>query len=334
MNLLITGGAGFIGSNFTRYIARKYPDWKIIVLDKLNYRGRRENLLEVEGRPKFHFIHGDICIEGDLAPLLPGIDWVINFAAETFVDRSIMSADDFVRTDVLGVFTIMEAMREHSPEGRLLHLSTDEVYGEILEGKAGEDWPLAPRNPYSASKAGGEMLVSSYINTHNFSAIIARPSNNFGPYQFPENFIPLFITNALEKKPLPLYGDGRQVRDWLFVEDCCVALEMLMEKGELGEVYNIGGGEERENILVAELICQELGVDKKAIKLVKDRPGHDRRYALDSGRLASLGWAPSKPFEERLTETVRWYVENVDWWKPLKSGEYKEFYRQWYGERL
>jgi len=334
MNLLITGGAGFIGSTFTLHIAEKHPDWKLIVLDKLNYRGRRENLLPLENRAGFHFIHGDICIKGDIAPLLPGVDWVVNFAAETFVDRSIMSADEFVRTDVLGTFNILEAMQEFAPSAKLLHLSTDEVYGEILEGRAAEDSPLRPRNPYSASKAGGELLVQSYINTYHFPAIIARPCNNFGPCQFPENFIPLFITNALEQKPLPLYEDGRQVRSWLYVDDCCIALEILMEKGKLGEVYNIDAGELRENIAVAERICGELAYDKSNIKLVQDRPGHDRRYALDGRKMTALGFKQSLPFEERLSQTVKWYAENPDWWKPLKSGEYLSFYRKWYGERL
>ena len=332
MKLLVTGGAGFIGSNFVGHFLRKHPDDSLINLDKLTYAGNLENLRDVEKESRYKFVHGDIADPKLVREVIQGVDAVINFAAETHVDRSIMEAGDFLRTDVFGTFTLLEAVKELGIP-RYVQVSTDEVYGSIEHGAFKEDDPLNPSNPYSASKAGGDLLVRAYWKTHKLPVLITRASNNFGPYQYPEKVIPLFITNALEGRPLPLYGDGRNVRDWLYVLDHCEAIDLVLRKGVEGEVYNIGGGTEVENVVLTEKILRLLGKPESLIQPVKDRPGHDRRYALDCGKLKALGWRPTHEFDGALRETVRWYEANEAWWRPLKSGEFHDYYRKQYDQR-
>ena len=332
MKLLVTGGAGFIGSNFVRHFLRKHPGDSLINLDKLTYAGNLENLRDVEKESRYKFVHGDIADPKLVREVIQGVDAVINFAAETHVDRSIMEAGDFLRTDVFGTFTLLEAVKELGIP-RYVQVSTDEVYGSIERGAFKEDAPLNPSNPYSASKAGGDLLVRAYWKTHKLPVLITRASNNFGPYQYPEKVIPLFITNALEGRPLPLYGDGRNVRDWLYVLDHCEAIDLVLRKGVEGEVYNIGGGTEVENIVLTKQILTLLGKPESLIQPVTDRPGHDRRYALDCGKLKALGWRPTHEFDGALRETVRWYEANEAWWRPLKSGEFLDYYRQQYAGR-
>ncbi|MEJ5297300.1 MAG: dTDP-glucose 4,6-dehydratase [Armatimonadota bacterium] len=331
--ILVTGGAGFIGSNFVRYMLRQHPDLDILVLDALTYAGNLENLADVADNPRFFFFKGDIRDEAMVDNLVPNVDTIVNFAAETFVDRSIHEPGDFVTTDVVGTFRLLEAARKHGVE-RFVHISTDEVYGSVEQGSSVETDPVEPRSPYSASKAASDLLARSYFVTYGVPVIITRASNNYGPYQHPEKLIPFFITNALEDKPLPVYGDGQQVRDWLFVEDHCSAIDTVLQKGVTGEVYNVGGGYERTNLEVTRGILQALGKDESLIKYVKDRPGHDRRYSLDTTKLRSLGWAPKVSFDEGLPLTVRWYVENEGWWRRVREGEsFQQFHRAWYKER-
>jgi len=335
-HVLVTGGAGFIGSNFIHYLAEAHPDWTITNLDKLTYAGNLENLKEIVGRPGYRFVRGDICDRETVAPLLTEADVVVNFAAETHVDRSIQDAGQFILTDVYGTFILLEAFRQ-AGRGRLfVQISTDEVYGAILRGSAREEDPLAPRNPYAASKAGADRLAYAYFTTYGLPVLITRASNNYGPRQYPEKVIPLFITNALEDRPLPLYGDGLQVRDWLHVEDHCRALGLLIERGEPGQTYNVGGGTELTNLALTERILGLLGKPKRLIQKVTDRPGHDRRYSLDTARLRGLGWSPRRSFEEGLAATVAWYRENPAWWQRIKSNdpEYRRFYRDHYGRDL
>lgn len=329
--ILVTGGAGFIGSHFVKFALRHHPDWYIVNLDKLSYAGNPANL---PNDPRHKFVRSDIT-DRDLVARLwrDGFDIVVNFAAETHVDRSILWADDFIKTDVLGTFTLLEAARQFGVR-RFVQISTDEVYGSILTGSFTEESPLNPRNPYSASKAGADRLAFAYFATHNLPVIITRCSNNFGPNQHPEKFIPLFITNALEDKPLPLYGDGRYVRDWIYVEDHCAAIDFLIARGQPGETYNIAGGNEVENIVIARHICRRLGKPESLIQFVKDRPGHDRRYSLDASKLAALGWKPNRDFVAALDATIDWYVANPGWWQPIKRGEFKKYYQQQYGHRL
>ncbi|BCW98225.1 MAG: dTDP-glucose 4,6-dehydratase [Armatimonadota bacterium] len=331
--ILVTGGAGFIGSNFVRYMLRQHPDLDILVLDALTYAGNLENLADVADNPRFFFFKGDIRDEPMVDNLVPNVDTIVNFAAETFVDRSIHEPGDFVTTDVVGTFRLLEAARKHGVE-RFVHISTDEVYGSVEQGSSVETDPVEPRSPYSASKAASDLLARSYFVTYGVPVIITRASNNYGPYQHPEKLIPFFITNALEDKPLPVYGDGQQVRDWLFVEDHCSAIDMVLQKGVTGEVYNVGGGYERTNLEVTRGILEALGKDESLIKYVKDRPGHDRRYSLDTTKLRSLGWTPKVSFDEGLPLTVRWYVENEGWWRRVREGEsFQQFHRAWYKER-
>ncbi len=331
--ILVTGGAGFIGSNFVRYMLRQHPDLDILVLDALTYAGNLENLADVADNSRFYFFKGDIRDERMVDNLVPNVDTIVNFAAETFVDRSIHEPGDFVTTDVVGTFRLLEAARKHGVE-RFVHISTDEVYGSVEQGSSVETDPVEPRSPYSASKAASDLLARSYFVTYGVPVIITRASNNYGPYQHPEKLIPFFITNALEDKPLPVYGDGQQVRDWLFVEDHCSAIDTVLQKGVTGEVYNVGGGYERTNLEVTRGILQALGKDESLIKYVKDRPGHDRRYSLDTTKLRSLGWAPKVSFDEGLPLTVRWYVENEGWWRRVREGEsFQQFHRAWYKER-
>jgi dTDP-glucose 4,6-dehydratase len=332
--ILVTGGAGFIGSNFCRYMLQKYQNYRIIVLDALTYAGNLDNLADLQDNPRFRFVHGDIRDKKIVDELVKDVDAIVNFAAETHVDRSIADPGSFVLTDVYGVFVLLEACRKFGIE-KFLHVSTDEVYGSIQEGSFKESDPLQPNSPYSASKAGGELLARSYFVTYGTPVLITRGSNNFGPYQYPEKLIPLFITNALEDKPLPVYGDGQQVRDWIYVLDHCEGIDLVLHKGEVGTCYNLGGGNERTNIEVTKLILAALGKPESLIRYVADRPGHDRRYSLDCTRIRELGWSPRHKFEEALELTVRWYVENETWWRKIKDhqAEYKQFTQTWYASR-
>lgn len=334
-SILVTGGAGFIGSNFCRYMLEKYPDYNIVVLDVLTYAGNLENLADMRDNARFKFVHGDIRDKTVVDELVKDVDAIVNFAAETHVDRSIADPGNFVLTDVYGVFVLLEACRSYGVE-KFLHVSTDEVYGSIQEGSFKESDALQPNSPYSASKAGGELLARSYFVTYGTPVLITRGSNNFGPYQYPEKLIPFFITNALEDKPLPVYGDGQQVRDWIYVLDHCEGIDLVLHKGEVGTSYNLGGGNERTNLEVTKLILAALGKPESLIKYVTDRPGHDRRYSLDCARIRELGWTPRHKFEDALEDTVRWYVENEGWWRRIKEqqSEYREFAQSWYASRL
>jgi dTDP-glucose 4,6-dehydratase len=332
MKLLVTGGAGFIGSNFIRWVLDAHPDDTVVNLDKLTYAGNLTNLADVERDPRYRFVQGDICDGALVRDVMQGVDAVVNFAAASHVDRSLIEPDEFIRTDVFGVFTLLEAVRDLRV-GRLLHISTDEVYGSIAHGAAGEDDAVRPTNPYSASKAGGDLLVRAYWQTYRVPVVITRSSNNFGPYQYPEKVIPLFITNAIDEEALPLYGDGRHVRDWLYVLDNCAALDIVLRRGRDGEVYNVGGGHEVENVVLTREILRLTGRPERLIRAVADRPGHDRRYAVDSTKVSQLGWAPRHPFAAALQATVTWYREHEAWWRPLKSGEFRAYYERQYGNR-
>src|SRR5438067_1293493 len=333
MKLLVTGGAGFIGSNFIRYVLREHADDRVVNLDKLTYAGNPANLADIERGRRYAFVQGAICDAALVRETLRGVYAVVNFAAESHVDRSLVEPDAFLRTDVFGVFTLLEAVRELSIP-RLVHISTDEVYGSLATGSARESDPLRPRNPYSASKAGGDLLALAYWETHRVPVLITRSSNNFGPFQYPEKVIPLFVTNGLDDKPLPLYGDGRNVRDWLYVLDNCAAIDLVLRKGADGEVYNIGGGHEVENVVLTRQILQLTGKPENLIQPVKDRPGHDRRYSVDSKKIHQLGWTPRHRFGEALRATVEWYKGHEAWWRPLKSGEFRAYYARQYGPRL
>ncbi len=331
--VLVTGGAGFIGSNFVRYALQKHDDWQITVLDKLTYAGRKENLQDLQGDPRFSFVQGDVADMTLVDRLAGQVDAIINFAAESHVDRSLLDAGEFINTDVYGAYVLMEAAKRRSLH-RVIQISTDEVYGSVETGSSVETDRLNPRNPYSASKAGGELMARAYFESFGVPVIVTRASNNFGPYHYPEKIIPLFITNAIDDLPLPLYGDGMQVRDWLYVLDHCSAIDLILEKGQPGEVYNIGAGNERTNRELTGLILKLLGKPESLIRYVTDRPGHDRRYSLDSGKIGALGWRPAYQFEQALAGTVRWYRDNEWWWRPIKSGAYAEYYKQQYGSRL
>jgi dTDP-glucose 4,6-dehydratase len=333
ISILITGGAGFIGSNFARFVARVHPDWRMVVLDKLTYAGRRENLASLEGRhPRFEFVQGDIADPEVVARVLPGCEYVVNFAAETHVDRSLYDAGGFIQTDVYGTFVLLEEARRSQALRMFVQISTDEVYGSVESGSSRETDPLMPRNPYSASKAGADRLAYSYWATYNLPVLVTRASNNYGPCQFPEKVIPLFITHALDDIPLPLYGDGMNVRDWLHVDDHCAAVDMLLTAGAPGETYNIGGGNELPNVELTRRILALLGKPETLIRRVSDRPGHDRRYSLDCSRLRALGWSPRVEFAEGLRGTVEWYRENEGWWRPIKesSPAFREHYQRHY----
>ena len=328
---LVTGGSGFIGSNFVRQMLQNDTNCHIVNLDKLTYAGNPANLVDIEMDERYSFVHGDICDTDVVRQIFhqhkPQI--IINFAAETHVDRSIGSPDDFIKTDVFGVFTLLEASKEFGVD-LFLQISTDEVYGSIAEGSFCEGDPLLPSSPYSASKAGGDRLAYSYYVTYNLPVIITRASNNYGPFQYPEKLIPLFITNALEDRDLPVYGDGKNVRDWLYVSDHCSAVHFIIENGKLGEVYNVGGGNELQNIHITHQILEQLGKSADLIKFVKDRKGHDLRYSLDCSKLNQLGWMPEHSFDEALAETIQWYQSNEAWWAPIKSGEFREYYKSHY----
>jgi dTDP-glucose 4,6-dehydratase len=318
MNILITGGAGFIGSNFIRHILNKYPGYKITNLDKLTYCGNLENLKDIENSPNYKFAKGDICDKRIVDKLAKDSDIIVNFAAQTHVDRSIVDASEFIHTNVYGTHTLLESARRYKIS-KFIHISTDEVYGSREQGSFKEEDALHPNSPYAASKAAADHLVCSYFVTYKLPVIIIRSSNNFGPYQYPEKVIPLFITNALEGKNLPLYGDGLNVRDWLYVQDNCQAIDLILHKGELGQIYNVAADSERTNLELTRLILKIMGKPEGLIEYVKDRLGHDRRYSLDSSKMRSLGWQPQYAFEQALEQTVRWYQDNKQWWKKLKS---------------
>lgn len=333
--VLVTGGAGFIGSNFVRWAHQAHPDWHLTTLDKLTYAGRMENLASVMDSPRHTFVKGDIADAAISAPLVRASDIVVHFAAETHVDRSIQSAADFITTDVIGTFVLLEAARQAPNLRRFVQISTDEVYGSVPTGHSVETDELKPRNPYSASKAGADRLAYSYWATYQVPVVITRASNNYGPNQFPEKIIPLFITNAIDGIPLPLYGDGLNVRDWLHVDDHCRGVDVVIDRGVNGEVYNIGGGNEVRNVDLTHRILELMALPQTLIRPVADRPGHDRRYALDTGKLRGLGWAPAVPFDEGLAATVRWYREQESWWRPIKEQDaaFKAYYAAQYGSR-
>ena len=331
MRLVVTGGAGFIGSNFVRFMLRRYADLEVVNLDKLTYAGNLENLRDVEDDARYSFVKGDICDSVVVGETLRGADAVVNFAAETHVDRSISGPQDFISTDVLGTHTLLEAVRELEI-ARYVQISTDEVYGSTETGSFTEESDLAPSSPYSASKAGADLLVLAYHRTYGAPVLITRSSNNYGPWQYPEKIIPLFITNAIDEQALPVYGDGLNVRDWLHVDDNCAGIDAVLREGALGEVYNIGGGNEVENLTLTRRILELLGKSPELIRYVTDRPGHDRRYAIDCGKLRALGWSPATPFETGLESTVSWYRDNPAWWRKIKSGEWREYYERQYAE--
>jgi dTDP-glucose 4,6-dehydratase len=331
MRLLVTGGCGFIGSNFIRLILRDHRDDEVLNLDKLTYAGNPENLRDVEDDPRYSFVRGDICDRDDVAGAFEwGPEAVVNFAAETHVDRSITSPEAFVTTDVLGAYRLLEEVKERGI--RLVQISTDEVYGSIGEGSFTEQSPLQPNSPYAASKAAADLLVRAYVRTYGIDAVIVRSSNNFGPYQYPEKVIPLFVTNLLEGKKVPLYGEGKNVRDWLFVKDNCEAVDLVLRRGLAGEVYNIGADQEKNNLELTRAILDGMGAGEDSIQFVPDRLGHDLRYSLDSSKLRELGWEPSYDFETGLEVTIEWYRSHSDWWQPIKSGEFREYYIEKYGD--
>ena len=335
VEVLVTGGAGFIGSNFVRYALKTHPDWRVTTLDKLTYAGRRENLHDVMDDPRHTFVHADILDAPVSGPLVEQSDIVVHFAAETHVDRSIMSAGDFIRTDVEGTFVLLEAARRAKRLRRFIQISTDEVYGSVPTGASVETDELRPRNPYAASKAGADRLAYSYWATYDQPVIITRASNNYGPYQFPEKVIPLFVTNAVDNLQVPLYGDGKNVRDWLHVDDHCRGIDLVIERGVNGEVYNIGGGNDIPNIELTHRILDGLGKPRSLITPVEDRKGHDRRYCLDTTKLQGLGWAPQVPFAAGLQQTIDWYRDNGWWWRPIKEQDpaFKAYYAAQYEQR-
>ncbi len=336
MNVLVTGGSGFIGSNLVRVIRAEHPDWRVVNLDKLTYAGNAENLADLEGCPKYRFVRGDVCngeLVGDLVRT-ERIDAILHLAAESHVDRSILAPSVFIETNVRGTQVLLEAARELGVK-RFLHVSTDEVYGSLgPTGLFTETTPLDPSSPYSASKASSDLLALAYARTFRLPVVVTRCSNNYGPYQFPEKLIPLMIANAVRDLPLPVYGDGMNVRDWIHVEDHCRGLLAALARGEAGQVYNFGASSERHNIDIVKQVLALLGKPESLIQYVKDRPGHDRRYAIDSSKAqAALGWTPRHRFEEALASTVRWYVENRPWWERVISGEYLRYYEKQYGGR-
>jgi dTDP-glucose 4,6-dehydratase len=332
VKILVTGGAGFIGSNFVRYVLAQHPDDSVVTLDKLTYAGNPANLREVEADPRHRFVRGDICDAPLVRDLVAEVDAVVHFAAETHVDRSNAGADEFLRTNVTGTFTLLEAARARGL-GRFIAIGTDEVYGSVTRGASREIDPLNPSNPYSASKAAADLLARAFWTTHRLPVIVTRSSNNFGPYQYPEKMIPLFVTNALEDVALPLYGDGKNLRDWLYVLDNCAAIDVVLRKGKDGEIYNIGGGNEIENVVITRQILRLTGKPETLIQPVADRPGHDRRYALDSGKVRALGWKPAHEFAAALAATVEWYRAHEAWWRPIKSGEFRAYYERQYALR-
>ena len=332
MKLLVTGGAGFIGSNFIRHVLATHPEDRVVNLDALTYAGNVENVRDVEGDPRYRFVQGDVCDGRLVREAMGGVDAVVHLAAESHVDRANLGAGEFLRTNVGGTGTLLEAARELRI-ARFVQVSTDEVYGSLATGAARESDPLNPSNPYAASKAAADLLARAYWITHRLPVVVTRAANTFGPYQYPEKVIPLFITNALEDRPLPLYGDGRQVRDWLYVLDHCAAIDLVLRQGREGEIYNIGAGTEIENRELTRRILRLLGKPESLIEAVTDRPGHDRRYALDASKTRALGWAPRHTFEQALETTVGWYRTHEAWWRPLRSGLFTRYYDRQYTNR-
>ncbi len=330
--ILVTGGAGFIGSAFVRFLLRTYPEVHVVVLDKLTYSGNPDNLKEV-CPDRYSFVHGDIADSLCVASSMQGCDAVVNFAAESHVDRSLEGAADFINTNVAGVNVLLEQALLQNLR-RVLLVSTDEVYGSIETGAFKEEDSVKPRNPYAASKAAGELLGMAYFHSHGLPVLVTRGSNTYGPYQYPEKVLPLFITNAIDRSPLPLYGDGRNMRDWLYVDDHCSAIDLVLRSGEPGQVYNIAGGNERENIAVAHTLLELLHAPESLIQYVKDRPGHDRRYAVDAAKIRALGWSPRMPWAVGMAHTVTWYRENEWWWRKIKDGSFREYYERFYGPLL
>ena len=330
--ILVTGGAGFIGAAFVRCQLRQYPDVHVVVLDKLTYSGNLDNLKEADSA-RYTFVHGDIADPDCVAPTMSGCDAVVNFAAESHVDRSLEGAADFINTNVAGVNVLLEQSLKQGLQ-RVLLVSTDEVYGSIAAGAFKEDAPVNPRNPYAASKAAGELFGMAFHASHQLPVLITRGSNTYGPYQYPEKVLPLFITNALDGHPMPLYGDGRNVRDWLYVDDHCNAIDLVLRQGEPGQLYNIAGGNERENIAVVHKLLELLEAPETLLRYVKDRAGHDRRYAIDAAKIHALGWTPQMTWEEGMAKTVNWYRENEWWWRKIKEGSFKEYYQRLYDPLL
>ena len=334
-NLMIAGGAGFIGSNFARHMLRCHPDCRVVVYDKLTYAGNLDNLKGIADDPRYDFVLGDICDASKVRETVSGshIDTIVNFAAETHVDRSLTDPGGFIMTDVYGTFVLLEAAKELGV-GRYHQVSTDEVYGQVLEGSSVETYRLHTRSPYSSSKAGGDLMVLAYHASFGLHVTITRGANNIGPYQYPEKVVPLFITNAITDRPLPIYGDGLQMRDYQYVEDHCVGIDLVLQRGRSGEVYNVGTGVETRNIDMANMILELLRKPKSLLQHVEDRPGHDRRYSLNIDKIRALGWTSAHTFAEALEKTVRWYVDNEWWWRKIKSGElYRDYYQRHYGSR-
>ena len=335
-NLLVTGGAGFIGSNFVHYLLAQSEAYRVVVYDKLTYAGNLDNLLPVQDNPRYQFVRGDICHRDDVAAAVRAhdIDTIVNFAAETHVDRSIMDPDAFIQTSVYGTYTLLEVARQFGLE-RYHQISTDEVYGHVPVGRSStESDPVEPRSPYAASKASADLLVNAYYVTYGLPVTITRGSNNIGPYQYPEKAVPLFATNAIDGLPLPVYGDGRQMREYQYVRDHCEAIDLVLRRGQLGETYNIGTGVEVENLAMVEILLDTLSRPRSLSRHVTDRPGHDRRYSLDIRKITALGWEPAHTPEEAIIETARWYRDNEWWWRKTKSGEFQQYYEAQYGERL
>jgi dTDP-glucose 4,6-dehydratase len=335
VEVLVTGGAGFIGSNFVRHALQTHPDWNVTTLDKLTYAGRIETLNDFIDHPRHRFVRGDIAEAAIAAPLVKASEIIVHFAAETHVDRSILEAGDFIKTDVIGTFVLLEAARSAAKLRCFVQISTDEVYGSVAEGSSTETDELRPRNPYSASKAGADRLAYSYWATYNVPVVITRASNNYGPFQFPEKVIPLFITNLIDGVPVPLYGRGLNIRDWMHVMDHCRGIDTVIARGQAGEVYNIGGGNEVRNIDLTHMLLRLSDRPESLIKPVQDRQGHDLRYSLDTTKLRNLGWRPEVPFDDGLTDTVRWYRENEWWWRPIKESDpaFRAYYQTQYGSR-
>lgn len=334
-HLMVTGGAGFIGSNFVRYTLQRHADYRVVVYDKLTYAGNLDNLRDLEGDPRYAFVQGDICDAARVRETLQqyAIDTIVNFAAETHVDRSLTDPGSFIMTDVYGTHVLLEAARELKLE-RYHQVSTDEVYGQVLEGSSLESDPIHTRSPYSASKAGGDLMVLAYHTSFGLPVTITRGSNSIGPYQYPEKVVPLFITNALDDLPLPIYGDGLQMRDYQYVEDHCEGIDVVLHRGQPGEIYNLGTGVETQNIVMARKLLALLGKPETLLQYITDRPGHDRRYALNIDKIRALGWQPRHDFDQALEATVRWYVDNAWWWRKIKSGEhYRQYYQAHYQGR-
>ncbi len=335
-NIMITGGAGFIGANFVIHLLQKYPDYHILVYDKLTYAGNMDNLLEVSDEPRFNFVKGDICDSKTVEQAVQdfNIDTIVNFAAETHVDRSILDPDAFLKTNIDGTYTLLEAARKFNLE-RYHQISTDEVYGDVAPGEASvETDRVAPRSPYAASKTSGDLMVMAYHTTYNLPVTITRGANNIGPFQHLEKAVPLFTTNAIDNQPLPVYGDGRQMRDYQYVGDHCAAVDLVLHKGQIGEIYNIGTGSEMENLTMIEIVLETVGRPQSLIRHVKDRPGHDRRYSLNVEKIKGLGWEPQYTLPQAVRKTAEWYLNNEWWWRKVKSGEYQDYYELQYGDRL